>query len=286
MSMERVVSIEEVRGALARPRLEGRTVGFVPTMGGLHDGHLSLVRAARARCDLTVVSVFVNPTQFGEGEDFEAYPRDMDADAALLGAEDVDILFTPSVAVMYRDGIVTSVDPGPLAELWCGASRPGHFTGVATVVTKLLNIVRPDLAFFGEKDYQQLQIIERVVSDLDVPTRIVGCPIVRERDGLALSSRNRYLSAEDRTHALVLSRALTRVREAAAAGGTDGAVLARMLVEDITCEPGVTLDYAAVVDAATLRKVTKIQRPARALVAARVGSARLIDNVSIEPPTA
>jgi len=285
MSMERVVSIEEVRGALARPRLEGRTIGFVPTMGALHDGHLSLVRASQARCDLTVVSVFVNPTQFGEGEDFEAYPRDMDADVALLGAEDVDILFTPSVAVMYRDGIVTSVDPGPLAELWCGASRPGHFTGVATVVTKLLNIVRPDLAFFGEKDYQQLKIIERVVSDLDLPTRIVGCPIVRERDGLALSSRNRYLSAEDRTHALVLSRALARVREAAA-GETDGAVLMRMLVGDVTSEPGVTLDYAAVVDAGTLRKVTKVQRPARALVAARVGRARLIDNVSIEPPTA
>jgi pantoate--beta-alanine ligase len=283
--MERVVSIEEMRGALARPRLEGRTIGFVATMGALHEGHLSLVRACRARCDVTVVSVFVNPTQFGEGEDFATYPRDLEADASLLGAEDVDILFTPSVAVMYREGVSTRVEPGPLAELWCGASRPGHFSGVATVVVKLLNIVRPDLAFFGEKDYQQLKIIERVVSDLDVPTRIVGCPIVRERDGLALSSRNRYLSHDDRRHALVLSRTLARVRDAATADETDAAVLMRMLVDDVTAEPGVTLDYAAVVDSVTLRKVDRIERPARALVAARVGSARLIDNASIEPPS-
>jgi pantoate--beta-alanine ligase len=282
--MERVISVEEVRGALARPRREGRTIGFVPTMGALHEGHLSLVRASRARCDLTVVSIFVNPTQFGEGEDFGAYPRDIEGDSALLGAEGVDVLFTPTTAVMYPPGAVTVVDPGPMTTVLCGASRPGHFVGVATVVTKLLNIVRPDLAFFGEKDYQQLKVLERVAADLDIPTRIVGCPIIRERDGLAMSSRNRYLSPEQRGHALVLSRALAAVQRAAAEGETDGEALQRMLAEEIAAEPGVELDYAAVVDAGTLEEVTRLLRTGRALVAARVGPARLIDNVSIEPP--
>lgn len=286
MSMERVISVEEVRGALARPRLEGRTIGLVPTMGALHAGHLSLVRASRERCDLTVVSIFVNPTQFGPNEDFDAYPRDLEADATLLAAEGVDLLFQPTVAVMYPPGAVTRVDPGPLQDILCGASRPGHFTGVATVVTKLLNIVRPDVAFLGEKDYQQLKVIEQVARDLDIPTHIVGCPIVRERDGLALSSRNRYLSAADRSHALVLSRSLAHVREAAAAGQTDGERLAAMLADEVAAEPGVELDYADVVDAETLAGVTVLQRAGRALVAARVGGARLIDNVAVEPPGA
>jgi pantoate--beta-alanine ligase len=281
--MERVASVEEVRGVLRRPRVEARTIGLVPTMGALHEGHLSLVAASRARCDLTVVSVFVNPTQFGPNEDFDAYPRDLDADAELLESAGVDVLFAPSTAVMYPAGAVTSVDPGPLATLWCSASRPGHFAGVATIVTKLLNVVGPDVAFFGEKDYQQLKVIERAVADLDIPTHVVGCPIVRERDGLALSSRNRYLSAEDRAHALVLSRALARVRARVEAGETDGAALQRELAAEIAAESGVTLDYAAVVDAETLECVTVLEREGRALVAARVGSARLIDNVSLRP---
>jgi pantoate--beta-alanine ligase len=281
--MERVSSIEEVRGVLRRPRQEARTIGLVPTMGALHEGHLSLVAASRARCDLTVVSIFVNPTQFGEGEDFESYPRNLDADAALLEAAGVDVLFAPSTAVMYPEGAVTRVDPGPLATVWCGASRPGHFAGVATVVPKLLNIVGPDVAFFGEKDYQQLKVIERVVADLDIRTHIVGCPIVREADGLALSSRNRYLTPEDRKHALVLSRALASVRARVDAGETDGAALQWELASAIESEPGVTLDYAAVVDAETLGSVTELRREGRALVAARVGSARLIDNVALLP---
>jgi pantoate--beta-alanine ligase len=283
--MERVSSIEEVRGVLRRPRLEGRTIGLVPTMGALHAGHLSLVAASRARCDLTVVSVFVNPTQFGEGEDFDAYPRDLDADAALLEGAGVDVLFAPSTAVMYPEGAVTRVDPGPMGTVWCGASRPGHFSGVATVVTKLLGIVGPDVAYFGEKDYQQLTVIQRVVRDLDIPTHVVGCPIVREHDGLALSSRNRYLTPEQRGHALVLSRALAAVRARVDAGETDGAALQRDLAAAVAAEPGVTLDYAAVVDARTLESVTELRREGRALVAARVGSARLIDNVSLLPKT-
>jgi len=281
--METVASIEEVRGALRRSRLEGRTIGLVPTMGALHAGHLSLVAASRARCDLTVVSVFVNPTQFGPGEDFDSYPRDLDADAELLEAAGVDVLFAPGTAVMYPEGAVTRIDPGPMATMWCGASRPGHFSGAATVVTKLLDIVGPDVAFFGEKDFQQLRIIRRVASDLDIPTHIVGCPIVREADGLALSSRNRYLTAEDRAHALVLSRALTEARALVDAGETNAALLQNLLVEKIAFEPGVELDYAAVVDADTLMPVSVLTREGRALVAARVGSARLIDNVALVP---
>jgi pantoate--beta-alanine ligase len=283
--MERVSSIEEVRGILRRPRIEARTIGLVPTMGALHAGHLSLVAASRARCDLTVVSVFVNPTQFGEGEDFDSYPRDLDADAELLEASGVDVLFAPSTAVMYPEGAVTRIDPGPLAALWCGASRPGHFVGVATVVTKLLNIVGPDVAFFGEKDFQQLRVIQRVATDLDIPAHIVGCPIVREADGLALSSRNRYLTAEDRAHALVLSRTLAEVRARVEAGETNAGALQNLLVDGIAYEPGVELDYAAVVDAETLMPVSALTREGRALVAARVGSARLIDNVALIPVT-
>ena len=282
--MERVVSIEEVRSILRRPRLEGRTVGLVPTMGALHAGHLALVTASRKRCDLTVVSVFVNPTQFGEGEDFDAYPRDLDVDAALLEDAGVDVLFAPTVPVMFPEGATTRVDPGPIGTVWCGATRPVHFAGVATVVTKLLDIVGPQVAFFGEKDYQQLRVIERVVRDLDIDAHIVGCPIVRESDGLALSSRNRYLTPADRAHALVLSRALTSARDAAAAGETDATAIESRLEAAIAAEPGVTLEYAAIVDAESLDRLTVLTREGRAIVAARVGSARLIDNVAIRVP--
>jgi pantoate--beta-alanine ligase len=284
--MRIVESIAEVRSALRPKKLAGKTVGLVPTMGALHEGHLSLVRASRERCDVTVVSIFVNPTQFGEGEDFEAYPRDLDADAALLEGAGVDVIFTPSVAEMYPAGAVTRVDPGTLGTIWCGASRPGHFVGVATVVTKLLSIVGPDVAFFGEKDFQQLQVLRRVVADLDLPVEIVGCPIVREADGLALSSRNRYLTTEQRTHALVLSRALARAAARAADGETDAVSIAEELASTISSEPEVILDYATVADAATLQPIAVLERKGRALVAARVGKARLIDNVALHPSAA
>lgn len=284
--MRIVESIAEVRSVLRPEKLAGKTVGLVPTMGALHEGHLSLVRASRERCDVTVVSIFVNPTQFGEGEDFEAYPRDLDADAALLEGAGVDVIFTPSVAEMYPAGAVTRVDPGTLGTIWCGASRPGHFVGVATVVTKLLSIVGPDVAFFGEKDFQQLQVLRRVVADLDLPVEIVGCPIVREADGLALSSRNRYLTTEQRTHALVLSRALARAAARAADGETDAVSIAEELASTISSEPEVILDYATVADAATLQPIAVLEREGRALVAARVGKARLIDNVALHPSAA
>jgi pantoate--beta-alanine ligase len=282
--VERVVSIEEVRGALARPRLEGRTIGFVPTMGALHEGHLSLVRASRRHADVTVVSIFVNPTQFGPNEDFDAYPRDLDGDAALLAAEGTDVLFTPTVEIMYPPGADTRVDPGPLGSVLCGAARPGHFTGVATVVTKLFGIVAPDIAFFGEKDYQQLKVLQKVARDLDMRVRVAGCPIVREPDGLAMSSRNRYLTAAQRSHATVLHRALSAAQDAACAGETDAEALVRGMRQTIEREEGVELEYAVVVDAETLAAVTVMQRPARAMVAARVGNARLIDNVAMPLP--
>ncbi len=299
--IERVDSKEEVRQAVAEGRREGKTVGFVPTMGALHAGHLSLVRAACKRTTFVVVSVFVNPTQFGPGEDFAAYPRDLEHDLELLSAEGVDLVFTPSAEEIYGAGVAASgdaatakppllngvsVDPGPLAARWEGEARPGHFTGVATVVAKLLNTVRPNLAFFGEKDYQQLAIVRRMVADLDIPTSIVGCPTIRDADGLALSSRNAYLSRGERESALALPRALDAVAEALAWGEQSGEALSSVMRDVIENGPGVDLDYAAVVDPSTLEPLPSVDRTARALVAASVGRTRLIDTCALEPSRA
>ncbi len=281
--MERVDSKEEVRGALAPVRREARTIGFVPTMGALHEGHLSLVAAARARTDHVVVSIFVNPTQFGPSEDFESYPRDLKSDLDVLGAEGADLVFTPSVAAMYAPDAQVTVDPGPLAARWEGASRPGHFAGVATVVAKLLGVVRPDVAFFGEKDYQQLKVVQRMALDLDLGTEIAACPTVRDCDGIAISSRNVALASAERRAATSLSRGLAAAAAAAAAGESDAEALRRMVAETVEAEPLAALDYAAVVDPETLEPLTALTGPARALVAARAGAVRLIDNVALEP---
>lgn len=281
--MERVVTAEEVRQALQPVRRDGMTVALVPTMGALHEGHLSLVRAARARADYVVVSIFVNPTQFGPNEDFDAYPRDVPGDLATLEGEDVDLVFTPAVDAMYPAGAETFVEPGALARTLEGAVRPGHFRGVCTIVSKLFNIVEPDLGFFGEKDYQQLAVIRRMVADLDFGVRVFGCPIVRESDGLARSSRNVYLSPDERSHALVLSRALAAAQDLLASGETDAEAL-RLAVESLIAADEVAeLDYAAVVDAESLGELTTVDREARALVAARFGSTRLIDNAALVP---
>jgi len=282
--MERVTSKEECRQALASARREAKTIALVPTMGALHEGHLSLVRAACKRADYTAVSIFVNPTQFGPNEDFAAYPRDLDHDLDLLRAEGVDLLFTPTTDVMYATDAQVTVDPGPLASRWEGEARPGHFGGVATVVAKLLNIVRPNLAFFGEKDYQQLRVIERMVRDLDLAVSVVPCPIVRERDGLAMSSRNAYLSPELRAESLALCEALEAAVQAVAWGETDAeAVLQAMRIE-FAKRPLAVLEYVAVVDPVTLEPLTSVVAPARALVAARLGATRLIDNAALVPP--
>ncbi|MDP2299497.1 MAG: pantoate--beta-alanine ligase, partial [Actinomycetota bacterium] len=242
--MERLGSKDEIRRAVAEARREDKRIALVPTMGALHDGHLSLVRAACDRADYVVVSVFVNPMQFGPGEDFAAYPRDLDRDMDLLGAEGADLVFTPTAEGMYTSDAQVSVDPGPLGAVLEGATRPTHFRGVCTVVAKLLSVVGPHLAFFGEKDYQQLKIVSRMVRDLDLPTKIVGCPIVRECDGLAMSSRNAYLSPEERTAATVLYRALRSAETLALGGERDHAMLADVMAATVAEEPLAALDYA------------------------------------------
>lgn len=284
--MERVASKEEARSAILAARREGKRIGLVPTMGALHEGHLSLVRASRKRTDYTAVSIFVNPTQFGDSADLDAYPRDLAHDLSLLTAEGVDLVFVPSIGVMYSADAQVVVSPGPLANEWEGASRPGHFEGVCTIVTKLLNIIRPDLAFFGEKDYQQLKIIERLVRDLDEPTTIVPCPIVRERDGLAMSSRNVLLSSAERRDAVALCEAIEAAAQVVAWGERDVATIESTLAEEFASHPNVVLDYAAVVDPDTLTPLSggHLDSPARVIIAARLGNVRLIDNAAIVAP--
>lgn len=284
--IERLGSKVEVRAAVSEARREGRRIGFVPTMGALHEGHLSLVRTAAQRTDFVVVSVFVNPTQFGEGEDFDSYPRDVDADLKLLAVEGVALAFTPSTLEMYGPDPEVSVEPGPIASRWEGEVRPGHFAGVATVVTKLLNIVRPDLAFFGEKDFQQLRVIAKVASDLDLAVGVVGCPTSRATDGLALSSRNAYLSAAERRTARAIPLALAAAEEAAAWGETDAGAIEGLMRAKVAEHAGdaMQLDYAAVVDRMTLEPLKRIDSEARALIAGRVGATRLIDNCALIVP--
>lgn len=262
----------------ARDALVGR-VGVVMTMGALHQGHAALLRRARTEADRVVVTIFVNPLQFGPREDFGRYPRTLAADLAMCRAEGADLVFAPSTAEMYPAGRPeVRVDPGPRAEMLEGASRPGHFHGVLTVVLKLLNLTRPQLAFFGEKDYQQLTLVAAMVRDLDVPTTVVGVPTVREPDGLALSSRNRYLSASEREAALCLSRGL-REGAAAAAAGLDASGVRGAAFKIIDSTPGVALDYLELTDPDL---GPPHRGPARLLVAAEVGRTRLIDNLPVE----
>ena len=284
--IERIEGKSEIRAAMADACRAGKTIGLVPTMGALHKGHLSLVEAARERADVVVVSVFVNPTQFGPDEDLDRYPRHIDDDMELLAAHGVDFVFTPTVETMYGSGALVTVDPGPLAKRWEGEVRPGHFSGVATVVTKLLNIVRPDFAFFGEKDFQQLAVVTRMVADLDLGAEVVACPIVRDVDGLALSSRNAFLSADDHDRALALPEALEAAAQALSWGERSGEALGIVMRQAAaTRAPGaLTLDYAAVVDARTFEPLATVDRPARAIIAGRVGTTRLIDNLALTPP--
>jgi pantoate--beta-alanine ligase len=277
--MIRESTVEGLRRAVHDARAAGRRVGFVPTMGALHDGHLALVRAARAESDVVVMSVFVNPTQFGPAEDFARYPRDLDRDASLASDAGVDILFAPSVEEMYPGGTGVRVEADDVTTRWEGEVRPGHFGGVLTVVAKLFNIVRPDRAVFGQKDAQQVFLVRRMVRDLDVPLAVEVVPTVREPDGLAMSSRNRYLGPDQRRAALLLSEALA----AAEASGAEG--LDEVLAEAAAAfgdHDGVELDYLVVVDPETFLPVGEEARgEAIVLVAARVGTTRLIDNAVI-----
>jgi len=279
-----VTDIAPLRQAVAEARRRGRTIGLVPTMGALHAGHLSLVKAARAETGFVVVSIFVNPTQFGPNEDLNRYPRPLQRDLELCEKNGVDLVFHPQPAVMYPPDYRTFVEVTGLQDVLCGASRPGHFRGVATVVLKLFNLVQPDRAYFGQKDAQQACIIRQMVRDLNVPVEIRVCPIIREADGLALSSRNEYLGPEERRQATVLYRALTEARRRIEAGERDAAAVRQAMVEQITSTPGAVLDYAAVVDAVSLQALSRIEAecPVLLALAVRFGGTRLIDNMLIQ----
>jgi pantoate--beta-alanine ligase len=277
--VKRIATIAEMKAACRQATRSGKTLGFVPTMGALHEGHLSLVRAAKARCNFTAVSIFVNPLQFAPTEDLAKYPRPLERDAGMLEQLGVDLLFLPTPDEMYPTGAQTHVLVGDLSDKLDGASRPGHFRGVATVVTKLFEIVRPDCAFFGQKDAAQVAVLRKLVSDLDMDVEIVVCPIVREKDGLAMSSRNMYLTPEQRQQALVLHRALMRVQMTADQGERNVAKLIEGGKQVIAEEPAARLDYFAVVDPDTLDPVADVTRGALVAVAAYFGSTRLIDNI-------
>ena len=271
--------IGEVRQEVRAARARGARVGLVPTMGALHEGHASLLRAARADGGLVVASIFVNPTQFGPTEDLAKYPRRLERDLEICRREGVGLVFAPSAAEMYPAGFATTVHVARMTEKMCGACRPGHFDGVCTVVAKLLAIVRPDTAYFGEKDAQQLAVVRRMVADLDLGVEIRGCPTIREPDGLAMSSRNAYLSPAERRQALALSRSLAEAREAVLAGERDAGRLAAQVRQRLEAAEGVDLQYVAVVDPDTLEDLARVGDRVLVAAAAKVGATRLIDSV-------
>ena len=278
--MELVTTVHDVRATLAEHRAAGKSIGLVPTMGSFHEGHLTLMRRARERDGVVVVSLFVNPTQFGPAEDYAQYPRDLDRDSCMAADVGVDVLFTPSVDEMYAPGDSTFVEvTGELTARLCGAYRPGHFRGVTTVVAKLFNIVQPDRAYFGEKDYQQLLVVRRMARDLGFPLEIVPVPTVREPDGVAMSSRNTRLGPRERTAATALYRSLLKAQELAAAGLRDGEGILSAVRESIAQEPLVKLQYVELVDPDTLAPVERVDGPALLALAAYVGGIRLIDNM-------
>jgi pantoate--beta-alanine ligase len=277
-------AIEGIRGAVLDARKIGRRVGFVPTMGALHAGHAKLIETARAECDFVVVSIFVNPAQFGPNEDFTRYPRTFDADRELCGRAGADLIFGPMRELIYPPGFRTYLEVGGLGDVLEGASRPGHFRGVATVVLKLFNIVPADVAYFGQKDAQQLLIIRKMVHDLNVPIEISAVPTVREPDGLALSSRNRYLNPAERAAAPVLHRSLEHARQLIKAGERDPGAIERAIADDLAKAGGIRLDYAGVVCAETLERPERLAGRTLIALAAFLGSTRLIDNIQLDIP--
>lgn len=280
--MQIATTIEEVRTLVKSWKKEGATVGFVPTMGYLHEGHGSLISRAREDNDKVVVSIFVNPMQFGPGEDLESYPRDLEKDSAYCESLGADLIFHPEPSEMYTEGFCSYVDMSVLTEELCGLSRPVHFRGVCTVVNKLFNIVQPDRAYFGQKDAQQLAVIKRMVEDLNMDLQIIGCPIVREADGLAKSSRNTYLSAGERQAALVLSRAVKCGQELVASGETDATVIVAQMKALIEQEPMARIDYVKAVDGMTMQQIDTVKKPMLVALAVYIGKTRLIDNFIVD----
>ncbi len=279
--MKVVTTIAEMKDLVSSWKGEGKIVGFVPTMGYLHEGHLSLVRASVEQCDRTVVSIFVNPTQFGPGEDFERYPRDTERDLSLLRPMGVDAVFMPEVEEFYPPGYQTYVEVTGITNRLCGLSRPGHFRGVTTVCCKLFNVVSPHKAFFGKKDFQQFTVLSRMVKDMDMDIEIVPMPIVREADGLAMSSRNTYLNIEERRAALCLSRSLKKAQEMFARGERSAGVIRDEVESTIKAEPLAEIDYVSVCDPLTFDEVDEVKRGTLVALAVKVGPARLIDNTQL-----
>lgn len=277
--MKLVKTISEVKDTVKEWKKEGLSIGFVPTMGYLHEGHGSLITKARENNDRVVVSIFVNPMQFGENEDLDSYPRDIDKDSAYVEELGGDLIFNPEPSEMYNDGFCSYVDMSVLTEELCGLSRPVHFRGVCTVVNKLFNIVQPDRAYFGQKDAQQLAIIKRMVKDLNMNLEIIGCPIVREEDGLAKSSRNTYLNPEERKAALVLNKSLKLGKELLDSGCRDANEVRKVIIENIEKEPLAKIDYVKVVDGLTMQQVDKIEKEVLVAIAVHIGKTRLIDNI-------
>ena len=278
--MKILTTIKDIKAYAAACKTQGKTIGLVPTMGALHEGHLTLMRAAKEKCDIVIASVFVNPTQFGPNEDYDAYPRQFAADCEKLESVNIDAVFHPEPAEMYPEGYCTFVNvDGDITHKLCGAQRPGHFRGVATVVTKLINLARADEAFFGQKDAQQVTVIRRFVDDLNINVHINMVPIAREESGLARSSRNSYLSAEEKTAALVLSRSLQQAKAAYTQGETDVAALENIVKAELTKEPMASIDYVKAYAYPSLKPLTKVSEDTLLAIAVRIGKTRLIDNV-------
>ena len=281
-----LTTIAEIQAAVRELRRAGKTIGLAPTMGALHEGHLSLVRGAKSECDVAVATIFLNPTQFGPQEDFSKYPRTLDADLQALESAQCDLVFVPSPEEMYPRGASTFIEPPQVAQPLEGVCRPRHYRGVATVVLKLFNIIPADRAYFGQKDYQQALVIQKMVADLNVPVQVVVCPTVREPDGLAMSSRNRYLSPSERQQALAISRALSRVQQNVSRGERDARVLKAQMDEILETAGVERIDYATIAAQGTLAELARLDEPAVALIAAYVGSTRLIDNCLLPGPAA
>lgn len=279
--MEVISSPDKMQQKALSLKGKSKTISCVPTMGFLHEGHLNLIRAARADANILVVTIFVNPAQFGPSEDLSSYPRDLKRDLSLCEQEGVDIVFTPEAEDIYPEGYSTYIEENDLSKGLCGATRPGHFRGVATVVAKLFNIVQPDSSFFGRKDYQQLCVIKKMVKDLNIPIRIIGCPIVREEDGLAMSSRNKNLNSDQRREALCLRQALLRAKELVGTGEKGAAVIRESMVEIIEKEPSSRIDYIEIRDGETLELKYQIEEGTMIALAVFIGKTRLIDNILI-----
>ncbi len=277
-------TINQTRETVAHARGDGKTIGLVPTMGALHEGHFSLIRRCRAECDFAVVSIFVNPTQFAPDEDLDKYPGNFEADCRACRDLGVDLIFAPPAAEIYPRKNLTWINVEKITDHLCGTSRPDHFRGVCTIVAKLFNIIQPDIAWFGQKDAQQLAVIRRMVADLNMPVDVRSCPTVRETNGLAISSRNDYLNPEQRRQGLCLNQALSHARELVADGTTDTNIIIEAMRVIIEKQPDAHIDYISIVDNDLLQPIAEIDRPALIALAVRIGPARLIDNIIVEPP--